>query len=134
MKLIPLLLALAAQAPAYAADANPPLSEDTLLSYASTPFSRVDKRIVPLGRLNGTPVIAEFICSDLCPDYTVRVIHYELKKDQACREVGGIEKAVRIPVSIAETDKTFCFPAVLVTNWEKYQRKLSPHGGGKQAR
>jgi 5,10-methylene-tetrahydrofolate dehydrogenase/methenyl tetrahydrofolate cyclohydrolase len=82
--------------------------------------------------LDGTPVIAEFICSDVCPDYTVRVIRYELKKDQTCSRVGGVEKALRIPVGIAATDKKFCFPKVLVNNWDKYQKKLSyvPSGVG----
>ena len=126
MRMIPLLVAVATvYAPVYAADTSEPLSEETLLAYASAPFDRVDKHIVSLGQLNGTPVIAEFICSDLCPDYTVRVIRYELKEDQTCGGSGGVEKALRIPVGIGATDKTFCFPKVLVTNWRKYQRKLS---------
>lgn len=125
MKVIALVFAVVMYGSAYAADINRPLSEEALLAYASASFERVDKRVVSLGQLNGTPVIAEFICSDLCPDYTVRVIRYDLKTDQTCRGVGGVEKALRIPVSVAATDKTFCFPQVLVNNWEKYQKKLS---------
>jgi len=133
MRMIHVLAAVATiYVPAYAADTNKPLSEETLLAYASAPFDRVDKHIFHLGQLNGAPVIAEFICSDVCPDYTVRVIRYELKKNQTCSEVGGVEKALRIPVGIGATDKTFCFPRVLITNWGKYQRKLSyvPSGVG----
>ena len=117
---------------AYAADTNKSLSEEALLAYASAPFDRVDKQIVSLGQLNGTPVIAEFICSDVCPDYTVRVIRYNLKNDQTCSGVDGVEKALRIPVGIAATDKKFCFPKVLANNWTKYQKKLSyvPSGVG----
>lgn len=133
MKMIPLLVAVGTiYGSAYAADTNRLLSEEALLAYASAPFDRVDKHVVSLGQLNGTPVIAEFICSDMCPHYTVRVIRYDLKKDQTCSGVGGVEKALRIPVSIAATDKTFCFPEVLVSNWGKYQKTLSymPSGIG----
>jgi hypothetical protein len=133
MKMILLLFSVVTiYAPAYAAETNKPLSEETLLAYASAPYDRVDKHIVSLGELNGIPVIAEFICSDVCPDYTVRVIRYDLNKDQTCNGSGGVEKALRIPAGIAATDKTFCFPKVLVTNWSKYQRKLSymPSGVG----
>lgn len=133
MKIIPLLVAVVTvYCAAYAADKNRPLSEEALLAYASAPYDRVDKHVVSLGQLNGTPVIAEFICSDLCPDYTVRVIRYDLKNDQTCSGVGGVEKALRIPVGIAATDQTFCFPKVLVNNWDKYQKKFSyvPSGVG----
>lgn len=132
MKIVPFLLAVGIYGSAHADVSNMPRSEEALLAYASTPFHRVDKRVVSLGQLNGTPIIAEFICSDLCPDYTVRIIRYELRKDQTCSAVGGVEKSVRIPVSIAATDKTFCFPQVLVNNWEKYQMHFSymPSGPG----
>ncbi len=133
MRTINLLVAVVTvYGPAFAADTNRPLSEEALLAYASTPYDRVDKHVVLLGQLNGAPVIAEFICSDVCPDYTVRVIRYDLKNDQTCGGVGGVEKALRIPAGVAATDKTFCFPKVLVNNWDKYQKKLSyvPSGVG----
>lgn len=101
-----------------------PISDNALLSYASALYdkSHIEKQRTFLGQLNGTPVVADFICSDLCPTYAVRVIHYELGKDQSCAAAGGIEKAIRVPVSIAAMDKVFCFPKVLTDNWEKYQK------------
>lgn len=100
------------------------ISESALLSYASTSYDkyRIEKQPVVLGLLDGTPIVADFICSDLCPNYTVRVIHFDLNKDQRCSSVGGVEKVIRIPVSIATMDKVFCFPRVLADNWEKYQK------------
>ncbi len=100
------------------------ISESALLSYASTSYDkyRIEKQQVVLGLLDGTPIVADFICSDLCPNYTVRVIHFDLNKDQRCSAAGGVEKAIRIPVSIAATNKVFCFPKVLADNWEKYQK------------
>src|SRR5262249_33956082 len=102
-----------------------PITDSALLSYASTPYDKylfLLKRRVLLGLLNGTPVVVDFICSDVCPDYTVRVIHFELGKDQDCAAAGGIEKTIRVPVSIAKMDRVFCFPKVLVDNWETYQK------------
>ena len=108
------------------------ISEAELLAYASTPYDSVENKKIALGGLDGTQVVADFICSDICPDYTVRVIHYELRADQTCSSVGGVEKALSIPVGIAATDRVFCFPKVLVDNWHKYQRKISsvPSGVG----
>lgn len=103
----------------------PTISEADVLAYASAPYDRVEAEKITLGAINGNRVVAEFICSDVCPDYTVRVIHYELRPDQTCSSVGGLERAVRIPVAIAAMDKVFCFPKVLIHNWHKYQRKMS---------
>ncbi|HXK22260.1 MAG TPA: hypothetical protein VMS55_06230 [Myxococcota bacterium] len=116
-------------APSHAASS---ISESELLAYASAPYDRVEIKHVVLGLLNDSPVVADYICSDVCPDYTVRVIHYELSEGQTCNSVGGVEKALRIPVAIAATDKVFCFPRVLVDNWEQYQKKMSwvPSGVG----
>lgn len=103
-------------------------SESALLAYGSASYETVEKQRVELGRLNGAAVVADFICSDVCPDYTVRVI----QSDQTCRAVGGVEKAIRIPVGIGATDKVFCFPKVLVDNWKNHQKKMSsvPAGVG----
>lgn len=108
----------------FAVEPTQPISDDQLLSYASAPYdkNRIEKQKDPLGLLNGTPVVADFICSDLCPAYTVRVIHFELGREKNCAAAGGVEKAIRIPVSIAAMDKVFCFPKVLADNWEKYQK------------
>lgn len=109
---------------AYAAEPTQAISDDRLLSYASRSYdkNRIEKRKDLLGLLNGTLVVADFICSDLCPAYTVRVIHFEPGKEKSCAAAGGVEKVIRIPVSIAAMDKVFCFPRVLVNNWEKYKK------------
>lgn len=108
------------------------ISEDELLAYACAPYDNVDERSVLLGHLDGGRVVADFICSDVCPDHTVRVIHYELDPGQTCGSVGGIEKPVTVPVGIGTTDQVFCFPKLLVDNWQRYQRRISsvPTGVG----
>lgn len=110
----------------------PSISAKEVFAYASAPYDLVENEHIVLGLLNGSPVVVDFICSDFCPDYTVRVIHYELREDQTCSSVGGVERELRIPVGIAATDEVFCFPKVLVDNWAKYQRKMSsvPPGVG----
>ena len=39
----------------------------------------------------------------------------------ACSEAKGIERIFLVPVGIGRTERTFCFPAVLVENWHKYR-------------
>jgi hypothetical protein len=116
-----------------AADAAPGVTTpEKVLAYASAPYNAIEQEKVELGLLNGTRVVVDFICADVCPDYAVRVIHYDLKKDQTCSAVGGVEKALRVPVGIGATDRIFCFPKILVDNWKAYQRKMSsvPAGVG----
>jgi len=105
--------------------AQPEVAADDrrLLDYASRPY---DKRAMmgtkaSLGLHNGAPLVAEFPCSDICRDYTVRIIHYDLKEGQACSQAKGVEKTVWVPVGIGRTERSFCFPTVLVENWHKYK-------------
>lgn len=129
MKILPLALALlAAAAAARPAVANAPgvvkgLSDATLLAYASSAYDRrqMTSVHVVLGQNHGVTVIADFPCSDLCPAYTVRVIHYDVPLSR-CSAVGGVEKAILVPVSIASTERSFCFPKVIADHWDSYVR------------
>src|SRR5262245_20884015 len=37
-----------------------------------------------LGLHHGTRVVVDFPCSDICPDNTVAIIHYDVEPDQNC--------------------------------------------------
>jgi hypothetical protein len=105
--------------------ARPPLiSEADLLGYASREYDKAlytEGRIV-LGRLHGTNVVADFICSDLCPASTVRIVHFEVEPGPSCAEIGGVERLVMVPVAIAVMERAFCFPKVLADHWDAYLR------------
>ena len=95
---------------------EPGLLEDaTLVAYAAKPFDKraMMGRTVELGRNRGVPVVAEFPCSDVCPQYTVRIIHYLLPEGIDCAGAGGVEKTVDVPVAIAVLPRTFCVPKAL---------------------
>jgi hypothetical protein len=91
------------------------LSDQQLVGYARAPFDKAAKMLKRdvLGVHHGVRVVAEFPCSDVCPDYTVRVIHYDAQPGPACAAIGGVEVVRRVPVSIAVVEKTFCVPKVL---------------------
>ena len=103
---------------AAAAHAAPPrrLDDVALRAYAGKPWSKAAlmNRTVELGRLRGVPVVAEFPCADVCPQYTVRIIHYRLPAGTSCNAVGGVERTVLVPVAITVLSKTMCIPAALV--------------------
>jgi len=106
-------LCMAAVAPATPARC---LDDAALRAYAGRPWSKAAlmNRTVELGRLRGVPVVAEFPCADVCPQYTVRIIHYRLPADTRCSAVGGVERTVLVPVAITVLSKTMCIPAALV--------------------
>lgn len=74
-----------------------------------------------LGSHHGVPMVFEQICSDVCPNYTVRLIHYQLSPKQTCQMVGGAEKTLLIPAGIAAVKQKFCFPKIIMDNWATYQ-------------
>ena len=100
------------------------ISEAELLEYASMRYDKglyVERRHI-LGKLNKTEVVADFVCSDLCPTYTVRVIHFDVEPGPRCAEIGGVERSVPVPIAITTRERAFCFPKVLVDNWDAYIR------------
>jgi hypothetical protein len=114
VRLAPLLLAAALAAPA-AADAPRVLTDADLIAYAAKPYDKAAMmlRRVTLGLHHGALVVADFPCSDVCPAYTVRIIHYALDPGPACAKAGGVVETRSVPVSIAVTEQAFCVPAVL---------------------
>jgi hypothetical protein len=129
MNILPSTLALlATAATAQPAAVNAPavvnaLSDAALLKYASGGYDKrqMTSLHVVLGQHHGVTVIADFPCSDLCPAYTVRVIHYDVPISK-CSAVGGVEKAMLVPVSITSVERSFCFPRVIADHWDKYVR------------
>ncbi len=95
-----------------------------LHAYAGKPWDKATlmNTTVELGRYQNVPVVAEFPCSDVCPQYTVRIIHYRLPPDVSCASVSGVEKKVLVPVAITVLPKTFCIPEPLVAS-ELYYAK-----------
>lgn len=100
------------------------LDDAALRAYAARPYDKAAMMhtTVDLGRHHGVSVVAEFPCSDVCPQYTVRIIHYQLPDGVACESVGGVEREVLMPVAITVRPRSFCFPKVLVDANQHYVR------------
>ena len=117
---IVLIMAAATCLDMTAACATSPAQTDaaTLEAYANKPWDKAAlmHTTVELGAYKGIPVIAEFPCSDVCPQYTKRIIHYRLPADATCASVGGVEKQVLVPIAITVLPKTFCIPEPLVAS------------------
>lgn len=94
--------------------AGTPLSDTDLVARASAvmavkeaPMDRM------LGLHKGVPVIVDVRCGDVCPQYTVRIIHYTVEPGPACTKLGGDTARIVVPVSIAAMTQPFCVPHVL---------------------
>lgn len=101
-----------------------PLDDAALKAYAAKPFDKgaLMGQTVQLGRHHGLPLVAEFPCSDVCPQYTVRIIHYVLPEGVDCAGAGGVEKRVNVPVAITVLPKLFCVPKALEESGDFYKR------------
>lgn len=92
------------------------LSDGALVAYAKQSYDKAQKanHRDSLGIHHGIEVVADFPCSDICPDYTVRIIHYVVSPGPDCDRIGGRAREHAVPVSIAVMRQSFCVPAVLV--------------------
>lgn len=104
------------------ASAPAALDAATLQAYAGKPWNKAAMMhtTVELGRFRDTPVVAEFPCADVCPQHTIRIIHYRLPAAANCADIGGVEKEVLVPVAITVIPTTFCIPEPLVASGQYY--------------
>ena len=110
------------ESPARSTTPGTTLTDGELLAYVSCPvdLDQVGQRI-ELGQINGTLVVANHYCSDLCPSNTVRVVHYELQDGKSCTAAGGVEKQITIPMGIGLGQRSFCFPKQVIAHWDVYE-------------
>jgi hypothetical protein len=92
-----------------------PLTDRAIAAYAARPWDKraLMGRTVVLGTHHGVRVVAEHPCSDVCPDYATRIIHYEVAPGPQCRRIGGLVREAIVPRGIAASRQPFCVPRVL---------------------
>ena len=93
------------------------LSDADLVAYAHAPYdagAMMGKQIT-LGLHRGVPVVVEFPCSDICPQYTTQIIHYDAPPGAACAAAGGVTQTRSVPFSIAVIQRDFCIPKPLAS-------------------
>ena len=96
---------------------NESLSDEELLRYAKSPFDKEKMMFKDfiIGYHNGIPVRVSFPCSDVCPDYTKRIISYNVSLSN-CKSIGGEIDSIYVPFGITAMAKEFCFPKIIVDN------------------
>jgi len=107
-RIVPVLLLLTSAA-AYAG--TDPVDDAGLVTRATTVMGVKE---APVDRMLGS----HKGCGDVCPQMTVRIIHYIVNPGPDCTKLAGDTANVMVPVSIAVRPQPFCIPHVL------YQRKL----------
>ena len=121
--MIAILLALLASAPQNVDVARPepiaerlaPIEDAELLDFVRQTFDPMsDEAGWPrtLGTHHGIPVIVSYTCSDLCPDYTKRVVRYNLSPGPECERAGGISRDIVVPRGIGTGLRRYCIPAI----------------------
>jgi hypothetical protein len=89
-----------------------PISDVQLTAIARMPY--VPAKSIPPSRIlginHGETVVADYRCSDICPAYTVRIIHYAIEPGPRCTAIGGVVAHRTVPTGIAATTRAFCIP------------------------
>ena len=109
--------------PALLAACHPAPPRDSLAAISDAEIARVGamsfdkgammgKRVV-LGTRQGVRVVAEYRCGDLCPEYTVRIIHFDVAPGPRCTASGGVSRMEGVPIAAAEAIEPFCEPRVI---------------------
>jgi hypothetical protein len=109
------LLALALTIATAQASPPRPISDAEIARIATAPFNQREKMFHHdvLGINRGMIVVADYPCSDVCPVYTVRIIHYDHPAGPSCERAGGVSVDRRVPRGIAVHDERFCVPRVV---------------------
>jgi hypothetical protein len=92
-----------------------PIDDAALLDFVRRPFDPMsDETAWPraLGTHRGVPVIVSYTCSDVCPDYTKRIVRYNLLPGPECEQAGGLSKDILVPRGIATGLRRYCIPAI----------------------
>lgn len=92
-----------------------PISDAALVALAKAPFDPNTGRhkwVRAVGLHRGVEVVASYVCSDVCPAYTKRIIRYNLRAGPACEAAGGVSKALTVPMGIGAGQRLYCLPAV----------------------
>lgn len=107
-------------------DTRRPLSNQDLLRYAATRFDPGRKMFTRdiVGVHQSRLVVAIFPCSDVCPTYTKRIIHYDVPLED-CDAAGGVLVPEHVPRGTGTRRTAFCTPAILAVG---YQRVRVPPG------
>jgi hypothetical protein len=114
---IALLVIFACESASGSAKTAAALTNRQLQIIAQQPFDKramMGKR-VELGRHHGTPVIAEFPCSDVCPQATRRIIRYEIDLTR-CDRIDGRLLTTLVPRGIGVQRRLFCVPSAIADN------------------
>jgi hypothetical protein len=99
------------------------LSDRDLVEYMKTTYdaAAMQNRRVRLGMHNGRAVLVDFLCVGVCPDYTRRVIHYDLSAGPECTAAGGVVDPVFVRVGTGSVGRPFCVPKVLEGKGDSYK-------------
>ena len=98
------------------------ITDQQLIQLAQQPVVWDDntKARQEIGEHHGNTVVIETQCSDLCPENTLRIIHYDVPDVESCARIGGVIKQILVPIAITVAPRQFCFPEVIADNWESY--------------
>jgi hypothetical protein len=93
------------------------IGDRAIAAYAARPYdkARMMGRREILGIHNGVRVVVDFPCGDICPDYTTRIIHYDVAVGPACARARGVVRHAIVAQGPAASRRPFCVPRVLGT-------------------
>jgi hypothetical protein len=92
-----------------------PIEDSALIDFVRQDFDPMsDETGWPrtLGTHHGVPVIVSYTCSDVCPNYTKRIVRYNLLPGEECTRAGGLSKDIVVPSGIGTGLRRYCIPAV----------------------
>jgi hypothetical protein len=98
-----------------------PIDDAVLVDFVRRPFDPMsDATRWPrtLGKHRGVSVIVSYTCSDVCPNYTKRILRYNLLPGEECERAGGISRDIVVPRGIGTGLTRYCIPAAT----DPYQR------------
>lgn len=80
-------------------------------------------RKIGIGRQHGVEIVADYQCGDVCPDNTIRIIHYDVEPGPKCSAVNGLVESV----NTGWIEEEFCVPRAVANAEAVWVDNPSPH-------
>lgn len=75
------------------------------------------------GMQHGVAIVADYRCGDVCPDNTIRIIHYDVEPGPKCSAVNGLVESVNTGL----IEEEFCVPRTVANPEAVWVNDPSPH-------
>lgn len=102
-----------------------PLRDEDIVKIDKYTFNKsaMEGKKIGIGMQHGVRIVADYRCGDVCPDNTIRIIHYDVEPGPKCSAVNGLVEGV----DTGFIEEKFCVPRAVANPEAVWVDDPPPH-------